>query len=119
MAYIDFWRRWKDFSGKTSRYEYWMALFTHILLSFILMIAILIFLAAALDLPTEEGLRWFEIMWSLYGITWIVPFLAMSVRRIRDAGFHKKNAWALLIPGIAVIALSLPTFDKQNNMKTE
>ena len=83
------------------------------------MIAILVFLTVAVDLPPEERPRCFETIWSLYGITWLVPFLAMSVRRIRDAGFHKKNAWALLIPGIAVIALSLPTFDKQNNMKTE
>ena len=115
MAYINFWRRWKDFLGKTSRAEYWMALFTHVFLSFILMIAILVFLTDVVGFQPEEKPRCFEIIWSLYGISWLVPFLAMSVRRIRDAGYNKSNAWKLLIPGVLVLALILPSIDEMDH----
>ena len=105
MAYIDFWRRWKDFSGRTGRSDYWLAILTHIFYSFVLMISASIFFVAVLHLTVEEAIRVFEIFWSIYGIIWIVPFLSMTVRRFRDAGYNRKNFWKLLVPWHGLIAL--------------
>lgn len=105
MAYIDFWRRWKDFSGRTNRADYWLAILTHIFFSFVLMISASMILVAVLHLSAEEAIRFFEIFWSIYELIWLVPFVSMTVRRFRDAGYTKKNFWKLFVPWQGIVAL--------------
>ena len=120
MAYIDFWRRWKDFSGKTSRSNYLLAILTHTLLSFMLLIATSILFMAAFDLSPDETLCCIRAMHVIYGLVGAVPLLAMTVRRLRDAGYNKKSLWKLLIPGVVVMALLAPHLDEiddRNNIE--
>lgn len=104
LAYIDFWRHYADFSGKTSRRNFWMALFIHIMLSFCLDVLACIVLIL-LGFNVEEAARWVKILVGLYGLVWIVPFAAMMARRLRDAGYSCKSFFWLLIPGIGGIAV--------------
>lgn len=108
MPYIDFWRRWKDFSGKTERFDYWFACFVHIGLSFALMIACSIVFVAVFDMTAETSLYCFKIVFTVYELISFVPILSMTVRRLRDAGYHRNTWWKLLIPGVLAIAPFLP-----------
>lgn len=108
MAYIEFWKRWKDFSGKTSPGDYWAALFLHLLYTFFLfclLIVIFILQVTVFDLEPEDAHRYFEISYSIYTYICVTPYLSMTVRRLRDAGYNRKNFWKLLLPGVGLIAL--------------
>ena len=115
MAYIEFWKRWRDFSGKTSRGDFWTAILTHVFLSFFLIIAVCILLVGVFGLETEKALYYIEIFWNIFGTIWLVPFCAMSVRRLRDVGYNRNNFWKLLIPGIVILSLFLSSVDESND----
>jgi uncharacterized membrane protein YhaH (DUF805 family) len=108
MPYIDFWRHWKDFSGKTERFDYWFACFIHICLSFALMLTCCIAFVAVFDMTAETALTYFKFVFTVYLLISSVPMLSMTVRRLRDAGYHRNNWWKLLIPGVFAIAPFLP-----------
>lgn len=103
-AYIDFWRRYSDFSGKTTRSNYWVAMLLHYVLTVLLVVFIPIFLIAILELNIENALTIFYLVYSLFALASVVPHLAITVRRLRDAGFSAKSFFWLLVPGVGAIA---------------
>lgn len=115
MSYIDFWRRWKDFSGRSTRYEYWTALFAHIFISFFFLIAGSTAIMFVFDLTSDETVHYVEIIYKVYGLVWIVPFISLTVRRYRDAGYTSKNFWKLFIIPAPLTALWLPSFDENKD----
>ena len=84
-----------DFSGKATRTQFWMFVLWNIIISFVLGLICGIFLkgGAANTIAT------------IYGLALLLPSLAISARRLKDAGF---TPWLLLlglIPGIGWIIL--------------
>lgn len=88
--YLDFWKNYANFTGKTSRRGYWMWYLLNFLVTTLLS-AISSFLPALRVLPT------------LYALAILIPSLAIAVRRLRDAG--KGWGWLFinLIPLIGQI----------------
>ena len=104
-AYKSFFKGYVDFTGRSTRSEYWLVWLTNILL-------LIPFYSAYFDVIFSEkndgallvfgGLA---IIYMIFGLALFLPWLALTVRRLRDAGFH----WALIfvgfIPMVGGIAL--------------
>lgn len=74
--YLDMWRHYADFSGRTNVRGYWMAFLFNFLAGLVLSIVTGI-------LPVLGFLS------TLYSLAATVPGLALTVRRLRDGG----NSW--------------------------
>ncbi len=86
-----FFSKYFDFSGRTSRKDFWLTW----LLLFLLTIVIGVITAVV---PVIGFVTW---IWSLIIL---IPSLAMGARRLRDAGF---SPWLLLLLLIGIGALIL------------
>ena len=121
-AYCDSWRRFADFSGRTSRSDYWAACFTGfgIFLAYAIFCgALCLLIAGALELSVEQ-LSWsYRIMTDLYSMAYLLPYLAMTVRRLRDAGYHAKLLLLLIIPPVGMLAIVVRLFMKSADVDEE
>ena len=85
--YLKVIKQFLDFSGRASRKEYWMFVLIHIIISGALLLIsfkvdVLIFLAI------------------LYSLAMIIPYTAVSVRRMHDIN---KSGWMILVEIIPFI----------------
>ena len=104
-AYIDFWKRAFDFSGRSNRPDYWWAYLVNVIIITILTVfCVLIPFFSNVDLsdpallnnPTELQKIIITYAWPLmlFSLIELIPQLSLQIRRLRDAGFHP--AWVLL-----------------------
>ena len=93
-AIIDGYKRWKDYSGRTSRSQFWwFFLFVLITPYITLSISILFtFIFSLLDLDFLSNL---SIVISFLYLINIHVFIAVGVRRMHDVG---KSGWFILVP---------------------
>ena len=101
QPYINMFKNYATFSGRSRRKDFWMAVLVNFLISLIL--SILTGIAS-----------FFGIIQMIYSLAILIPFLAMWARRLHDTS---KSAWFLLlalIPGIgAIILLIFACMDSQ------
>ena len=74
--YIEMWKNYANFSGRTSVRGYWMAFLVNFLVGTVL--GAIVSAVPALSVIT-----------SLYALATMIPGLAIAIRRLRDAG----KAW--------------------------
>ena len=92
-AYKKYWMGYVDFTGRSSRSDYWFAVLANTIVSIILFTVIIVVIV--FDSP---GSDYHVIPNLLYGLAMVyffatyIPSIALQVRRLRDAGFH----WALI-----------------------
>ena len=67
-CYVDMWKNFANFSGRTSVGGYWWAYLGNIIISFVL------------------GLIGVEVLITVYSLATLLPALSIAVRRLRDAG---------------------------------
>ena len=109
-AYKKFWTRYADFSGRSSRSDYWWVVLCNFLITlpfsliaffgFLIPLFSEIYYAGLYDYEPDlsgamagAGLAVFIMfLLTIYWLATIVPYLAITVRRLRDAGFH----WAFI-----------------------
>ena len=109
-AYKKFWTRYADFSGRSSRSDFWWVVLCNFLISlpfsliaffgFLIPLFSEIYYAGLYDYEPDlsgamagAGLAVFIMfLLTIYWLATIVPYLAITVRRLRDAGFH----WAFI-----------------------
>ncbi|AND79700.1 DUF805 domain-containing protein [Streptococcus pantholopis] len=125
-AYKKFWLQYADFTGKSTRSDYWWVVLCNFLIalpfgliaSAIFMSQIFSILASYADsyyTMTEEELAYLILSnlgallpLMLIGVIWniaiFVPTLALQVRRLRDAGFH----WAFIFFNLGQLLLPIP-----------
>ena len=125
-AYKKFWTRYADFSGRSSRSDFWWVFLCHFLLTlpfsliaffgFLIPLFSEIYYAGLYDYEPDlsgamagAGLAAFIMfLLAIYGLATIVPHLAITVRRLRDAGFH----WAFIFLGVGpTIASFIPVLN--------
>ncbi len=86
-CYINAWRHYADFSGRSRRREYWFFVLFNILISMGLSI-----IDSALGLGNAEiGAGLFS---GLYGLAVLLPSIGYAARRLHDIG---RSAWWLLV----------------------
>ena len=112
-AYKNFFKGYVDFTGRSTRSEYWWIWLTN-------MILLVPFYSAyfkALANPRNEtalmALGGIAIIYMIFGLALMLPMLALTVRRLRDAGFHWALIFVIVIPMVGPLALvallSMPT----------
>ena len=112
-AYKNFFKGYVDFTGRSTRSEFWWVWLTNILL-------LIPFYSAYFNVIFSEGsegaflaLGGLAIIYMIFGLALFLPWLALTVRRLRDAGFH----WALIFVGFIpmvggfalLVLLAMPT----------
>ena len=104
-AYKSFFKGYVDFTGRSTRSEYWWIWLTN-------MILLVPFYSAyfkALANPRNEtalmALGGIAIIYMIFGLALMLPMLALTVRRLRDAGFHWALIFVIFIPMVGPLAL--------------
>ena len=91
-AYKKFWKGYVDFTGRSTRPEYWWPILCHFLVM-ILILCTALLIETVLNSETGGALSTaFAGLMVVYYIAILLASLAIQVRRLRDGGYH----WALL-----------------------
>ena len=93
-AVIDGFKRWKDFSGRSTRAEFWW-FYALVLLSPIISIVVSLTSSLALWSIDQPKLGQLSVFFSFAYLLLIPPMIAVSVRRMHDVG---KSGWFNLVP---------------------
>lgn len=105
-AYKNFWKGYVNFTGRSTRSEYWWIYFTNLL---ICLPAYTKYHAAVSTRPYNmEAIRSLQAMSGFYfflAAILMLPSIAVTVRRLRDAGFHWAFIFIALVPIVGPIAL--------------
>ena len=118
-AYKKFWTHYADFSGRSSRSDYWWAFLCHMIIIVPLFIIIWVSALGSIFSVAQDAAYGYEpdpsaflagagfavIFWFIlliYYLAILVPSMAIIVRRLRDAGYH----WAFLFLYVGPFLLS-------------
>ena len=121
-AYKNFFKGYAEFTGRSTRPDYWWVWLGNIILSipFWVIYIYTVYLSAVMDSVSDSASEAAFMIFGLVAIIYVVfylailvPTIALTVRRLRDAGFH----WAFIflrfapmVGGIALlILLAMPT----------
>ena len=92
-AYKQYWMGYVDFTGRSSRSDYWLAVLANTIVTIILFsIVIVVIVFDSPDSPYHVILNLLYLLAMVYFFATYIPSIALQVRRLRDAGFH----WALI-----------------------
>lgn len=94
MAILDGLQRWKDFSGRSDRKQFWW-FYLFVLLSPFISIAISLIFVQIFSLLKLDDVAKFSLVFSYLYLLLIPSFIALSVRRMHDVG---KSGWFILFP---------------------
>lgn len=121
-AYKNFFKNYAEFTGRSTRPDYWWVWLGNFILSipFWVIYIYTVFLSAVMDSVSDSASEAAFMIFGLVAIIYVVfylailvPTIALTIRRLRDAGFH----WAFIflrfapmVGGIALlILLAMPT----------
>ena len=112
-AYKNFFKGYVDFTGRSTRSEYWWIWLTNMILLVPFYSAYFKVLANPRNEAALVALGGIAIIYMIFGLALMLPMLALTVRRLRDAGFH----WALIFiifipmvgPLVLLVLLAMPT----------
>ena len=120
-AYKNFFKNFAEFTGRSTRPDYWWVWLGNLILSipFWIIYFYTVFLSTVMDSiddsvseATFMVLGLVVIIYAIFYLAILVPTLALSVRRLRDAGFHWAFIFLRFAPmgGIALLILfAMPT----------
>ena len=120
-AYKNFFKNYAEFTGRSTRPDYWWVWLGNFILSipFWIIYFYTVFLSVvmvSIDDSVSEAtfmvLGLVVIIYAIFYLAILVPTLALSVRRLRDAGFHWAFIFLRFAPmgGIALMILhAMPT----------
>ena len=120
-AYKNFFKNYAEFTGRSTRPDYWWVWLGNFILSipFWIIYFYTVFLSAVMDSVSDSASEAIFMVFGLVAIIYavfylaiLVPTLALSVRRLRDAGFHWAFIFLRFAPmgGLALLILfAMPT----------
>ena len=107
-AYKKFWKGYVDFEGRSTRSDYWFVYLVNVLITFAYFLLQAVFggLAAATDSSFLAVISLILLLiFFAYGIATVLPGLAITVRRLRDAGSNWLYIFIPLIPFVGIFIL--------------
>lgn len=104
-AYKNFFKGYVDFTGRSTRSEYWWIWLTNMILLVPFYSAYFKVLANPRNEAALMALGGIAIIYMIFGLALILPMLALTVRRLRDAGFHWALIFIIFIPIVGPLAL--------------
>ncbi|MDR2131755.1 MAG: DUF805 domain-containing protein [Clostridiales Family XIII bacterium] len=99
--FINMWKNYTNFKDRTGVRDYWMSMLVYIIVC--VAWGILMAIPAAIGLYPISGIMY--ILFVLFGLAAICPGLAITVRRLRDAGRPWPYIFISLIPFVGSIVL--------------
>ena len=120
-AYKNFFKGYAEFTGRSTRPDFWWVWLGNFILSipFWVIYISIVYLSTAIDSvsnsASEATFMVFGLVAIIYAVFYLailVPTIALSVRRLRDAGFHWAFIFLRFAPmgGIALLILfAMPT----------
>ena len=120
-AYKNFFKNFAEFTGRSTRPDYWWVWLGNLILSipFWIIYFYTLFLSTVMDSVSDSASEatfmifgLVAIIYAIFYLAILVPTLALSVRRLRDAGFHWAFIFLRFAPmgGIALLILhAMPT----------
>ena len=107
-AYKKFWKGYVDFTGRSTPSDYWFAYLAHVLIFFAYYLLDAVFermvsATGSMDVFTISVIL--LLIFFAYGIATVLPGLAITVRRLRDAGYHWAYIFIPLIPFVGIFIL--------------
>ena len=104
-AYKKFWKGYVDFEGRSTRSDYWFAYLANMLtvIAFYVLLAIFGGIAGATESSFLAVISFiFLFIFFAFGVAAILPGLAVTVRRLRDAGYNWPYIFIPLIPFVGI-----------------
>ena len=121
-AYKKFWKGYVDFTGRSTPSDYWFACSAHVLIFFAYYLLDAVFermvsATGSMDVFTISVIL--LLIFFAYGIATVLPGIALTVRRLRDAGYNWPYIFIPLIPfvGIFIFIFLLCQPTKVNQQK--
>lgn len=115
-AYKKFWKGYVDFEGRSTRSDYWFAYLANMLtvIAFYVLLAIFGGIASATESSFLAVISFIILfIFFAFGIAAILPGIAVTVRRLRDAGYNWAFIFIPLIPFVGgiifIVLLCQPT----------
>lgn len=111
-AYKSFFKGYVDFAGRSTRSEYWWVWLGNMILYIPFFLSYGNALANSRNESALITLGFIAIIYFIFGLTILLPSLALMVRRLRDAGFHWALIFILFIPLgsiVLLVLLAMPT----------
>ena len=90
--YIEMWKHYADFSGKTTVKGYWMAFLINFLVALVLGFLV-------------QAVSSLAFLSTIYSLAVLIPGLAICVRRLNDAGKSWANIFWSFLPLVGAIIL--------------
>ena len=115
-AYKKFWKGYVDFEGRSTRSDYWFVYLVNVLITFAYFLLQAVF--GGLVAVTESSFLAvisliLLLIFFAFGVAAILPGLAVTVRRLRDAGYNWPYIFISLIPFVGpiifIVLLCKPT----------
>ncbi len=104
-AYKNFFKGYVDFSGRSTRSDYWWVWLGNMILLVPFYSAYFKVLANPRNETALMALGGIAIIYMIFGLALMLPMLALTVRRLRDAGFHWALIFVIFIPMVGALAL--------------
>lgn len=107
-AYKKFWKGYVDFEGRSTRSDYWFAYLANMLtvIAFYVLLAIFGGIARATESSFLAVISFIILfIFFAYGVATVLPGIAITVRRLRDAGSNWLYIFIPLIPFIGIFIL--------------
>lgn len=104
-AYKKFWKGYVDFEGRSTRSDYWFVYLVNVLITFAYFLLQAVF--GGLVAVTESSFLAvisliLLLIFFAYGIAAFLPGIAITVRRLRDAGYNWPYIFIPLIPFVGI-----------------
>ena len=104
-AYKKFWKGYVDFTGRSTPSDYWFAYSAHLLIFFTWYLLIAVF--ERMESETESSDLFtigviLLLIFFAYGVAAVLPGIALTVRRLRDAGYNWPYIFIPLIPFVGI-----------------
>ena len=107
-AYKKFWKGYVDFEGRSTRSDYWFAYLVNVLITFAYFLLQAVFggLVAVTDSSFLAVISLILLLiFFAYSIAAFLPSIALTVRRLRDAGYNWPYIFVAFIPLVGWIIL--------------
>ena len=107
-AYKKFWKGYVDFEGRSTRSDYWFAYLANMLtvVAFYVLLAVFGGIAGATDSSFLAVISLILLLiFFAYGVAAVLPGIAVTVRRLRDAGYNWPYIFVAFIPFVGGIIL--------------
>ena len=117
-AYKKFWKGYVDFEGRSTRSDYWFAYLANMLTSYCFLCVAPSSIWRTLQAATDSSFLAvisliILLIFFAFGIAAILPGIAVTVRRLRDAGYNWPYIFISLIPFVGpiifIVLLCKPT----------